>query len=400
MNNTRFAAWRWLALCGILLCISGSAASQPFPLTSYDIYGMDVNTGRIFQITHVPDMGEFNPSWSNDGKFIVHDVVFSGGQNLAITNVGTGETVPLAGGEGANDGRWSPNGQWIAFDDFNNIYILPPGGGTRRLVVSDAATPRWSPNSKRIVFVRPSDGSMRTIDISGTDERLTLSAGPFGGPINTPAWSSNGQWIAFMTFGFIVKVPVDNLGQALGDFQIVADFSFFNYSPAWSNNSKTIVFGRNNALWTIPASGSEVVTQLTTPTAPFAGDYDPAYSNNGQLIAFARATLPFEGSSAAQGPGPQVVQQDPVPTEFGLGQNFPNPFNPTATIRYALPTDANVSLEVYNALGQRVAQLVDQPMAAGYHDVVFNASQLASGIYIYKIQAGSFVQSRKMILLK
>ena len=97
-----------------------------------------------------------------------------------------------------------------------------------------------------------------------------------------------------------------------------------------------------------------------------------------------------------------------VPDEFALGQNYPNPFNPATSITYAIPADANVSLAVYNLLGEKVAQLVDGWMAAGYHGVVFDASQLSSGVYIYRIQAGdpsagsgqSFVDIKKLILLK
>jgi len=90
-----------------------------------------------------------------------------------------------------------------------------------------------------------------------------------------------------------------------------------------------------------------------------------------------------------------------VPDEFAMGQNYPNPFNPTTSITYSLPADANVSLAVYNMLGEKVVQLVNGWMAAGYHGVVFDASQLSSGVYIYRIQAGqSFVDIKKLILLK
>jgi len=390
MDQNRFGGWRWLALGGALVCFSSIAASQDFPLRSYDIYGMDVKTGQIFQITHVPDKGEFNPYWSPDGKFIVHDVVSVDVQNLAVTNVKTGQTVPLFGGEGGNDAAWSPNGQWIAFDDFSGIYLVPAGGGQPRLVVSDALSPRWSPNSKHIVFSRPSDGSIRTVEVSGTNERLVASP-LYGDLMHNPTWSPNGQWIAFMYYGYILKLSVDKLGQAQGDFQIVVNNDNYNYSPDWSNNSKTIVFGRNNALWSVPASGGDA-TQLTMPTALYAGDYDPAYSNNGQYIAFARATGPLAK--------PGVAQQALFPAEFGLAQNYPNPFNPTTTIRYALPADGYMNLTVYDMLGQKVAQLVNEPMSAGYHDVVFDASRLAAGTYVYKLQAGSLVQIKKMILVK
>ncbi|HTY60176.1 MAG TPA: T9SS type A sorting domain-containing protein [Bacteroidota bacterium] len=89
-----------------------------------------------------------------------------------------------------------------------------------------------------------------------------------------------------------------------------------------------------------------------------------------------------------------------VPALFSLGQNFPNPFNPETTIRYGLPEDSPVELAVYNLLGERVALLVDGVQDAGFHDVRFDASRLASGVYFYRLQARGFVQTRKLSLLK
>ncbi len=86
--------------------------------------------------------------------------------------------------------------------------------------------------------------------------------------------------------------------------------------------------------------------------------------------------------------------------KFELSQNYPNPFNPSTTINYNLPEAANVKLIIYNILGQEVKTLVNEFKEAGVHTVNFNASKLNSGLYIYKIEAGSFTQTRKMTLIK
>lgn len=83
-----------------------------------------------------------------------------------------------------------------------------------------------------------------------------------------------------------------------------------------------------------------------------------------------------------------------------LGQNSPNPFNPTTTIQYNLPEQAHVKLAVYNVAGREVARLVDQVKAAGNHQAVFNASHLATGYYVYRIQVGAYAETKKMILIK
>jgi hypothetical protein len=86
--------------------------------------------------------------------------------------------------------------------------------------------------------------------------------------------------------------------------------------------------------------------------------------------------------------------------EYALAQNFPNPFNPNTTIRYQIPQDGIITLKIYDILGSEVATLVNEEKIAGKYEVNFNASLLASGVYIYKIQAGSFINSKKMILIK
>jgi plastocyanin len=88
------------------------------------------------------------------------------------------------------------------------------------------------------------------------------------------------------------------------------------------------------------------------------------------------------------------------PAFFGLEQNSPNPFNPSTTIRFELPHASNVSLTVYNLLGQEVATLVNEEKSAGIFDVQFNATTLASGVYVYRMQAGSFVETKKLILIR
>ena len=90
-----------------------------------------------------------------------------------------------------------------------------------------------------------------------------------------------------------------------------------------------------------------------------------------------------------------------VPTEFNLDQNYPNPFNPSTNINFALPQASKVTLTVYDMLGRKVATLVNgEQLTAAKHSVRFNASALASGMYIYRIEAGSFVSTRKMMLIK
>ncbi len=89
-----------------------------------------------------------------------------------------------------------------------------------------------------------------------------------------------------------------------------------------------------------------------------------------------------------------------LPQAFTLAQNYPNPFNPSTTIRYGLPRRSRVTLTIFNALGEQVAVLREGEQEAGYHDAAFDASDLASGVYLYRFQAGDFVQTKKLVVVR
>ena len=109
---------------------------------------------------------------------------------------------------------------------------------------------------------------------------------------------------------------------------------------------------------------------------------------------------PAEASAVSGEQDTSTLDDGDIPTEFALNQNYPNPFNPTTQIVFDMPENSNVRLDVYNLMGQLVATLVDENMNAGTHTVTFDASRLASGVYLYRLQAGSAVMTRKMTLIK
>ena len=90
----------------------------------------------------------------------------------------------------------------------------------------------------------------------------------------------------------------------------------------------------------------------------------------------------------------------PIPETFILENAYPNPFNPVTTLRFGLPIEAQVSLTIYNLQGRQVVSLIDGNMDAGYHSIVWNADNNASGMYFIKMVAGAYVKTQKLMLVK
>lgn len=135
------------------------------------------------------------------------------------------------------------------------------------------------------------------------------------------------------------------------------------------------------------------------PDVSFVGDkiYSVWQDNHELGVGFDIYANVFDWSELVSG---TEIQNPNVPTNFSLDQNYPNPFNPTTKIKFNLPKESKVNIDIFNALGQKVSTLVNSKRTAGEHSAEFNAAHLASGVYYYRIQAGNFNQVKKMVLLK
>lgn len=225
--------------------------------------------------------------------------------------------------------------------------------------------------------------------------------GSNGGPITDPNWS---------TWAFTL-MDAGNLGGAASPQTFVSNaeaagglaFRTQTVSPEWrfSRSLRLGQIGRGE-FWSVVPNQDQLYwgamyyfyvpagadSQTMKLSKMIVGDYA-----TGAIVAV--TSVPKTLSAA-------------VPKEFSLDQNYPNPFNPSTTIRYGLPAKSRVTLNVYNMIGQQVASLVDGPQEAGYHEVNFNAGNLPSGIYFYRLQAlpvqdaqrGNVIQTRKLLLVR
>ncbi len=165
---------------------------------------------------------------------------------------------------------------------------------------------------------------------------------------------------------------------------------------AMDSNQQVYAYGVTDAKGNYTISGLVPGTyNITTDKFEYSGsstntvnlDYTQNYS------ASASFTLTPESVTAVNDK-PEVIQN------YNLAQNYPNPFNPTTTIAFQIPSNSRVVLKIYNILGKEVATLVDGMKEAGKYNVTFNGSNLASGVYFYQLNAGNFVSTKKLILMK
>jgi hypothetical protein len=114
-------------------------------------------------------------------------------------------------------------------------------------------------------------------------------------------------------------------------------------------------------------------------------------------LAYRLKQIDFDGSYEYS----DVVSVDnPAPLDFALQQNFPNPFNPATKITFGIPLKSQVSLTIYNSMGEQIVQLINEEKPAGSYEVVFNATNLPSGVYFYQLKVGDFIEIKKMVLMK
>jgi hypothetical protein len=212
-----------------------------------------------------------------------------------------------------------------------------------RLVAQNIGGTRSGVDSAFVTVPPPSVAPAPPTNITGTGMKLNGSVNPNG--FNTTCYFEYG-----LTTGYGVTTQAQNLGAGLSAITVSATVTGLSAGTIYhhrlvAQNSGGAMFGADSM-------------SVTVPSAP-----------------------------------------PPAPKEFVLHQNYPNPFNPTTTIIYALPHTAFVSLTVFNTLGQPIATLVSGEQEAGSHQAIFDGSNLSSGTYFYRLQAGEDMAVRRIVLM-
>ena len=227
------------------------------------------------------------------------------------------------------------------------------------------------------------------LDGDGDNDVLSASAGD-----DSIAWYMNLDGLGTFSSPIIISANAENVSGVFsadldddGDNDVIAAATS-GMEVTWYENNGAGSFGPAQIIMGSPTGGAYSVY-----SADLDGDGDnDVLSAGSTLIAWYRNELYTSVS-----PG---EHHQPTPDKYALHQNYPNPFNPATTIQFNLPYESPVTMKIFNLMGQEVATLIDRNMTAGMHHVEFDASDLPSGIYFYRIKAGDFADMKKMVLLK
>lgn len=199
--------------------------------------------------------------------------------------------------------------------------------------------------------------------------------------VPSPAYFTNGE-NASMTFNYTSPMQVRIFPRPFSGNDLASGYAASG-SPLYASGS-----GSGNATFTI-TSGVSTVDKIRF-----------LMTNDAQTTELIEWFVPVQYHFGNQPLTDVRLSDAEVPAGFSLSQNYPNPFNPATTIRFALPDQATTSLRVYDIVGKEIATLVNENLQAGAYEIRFDASAFASGTYIYRLQAGDQVATRRMILVK
>ncbi|MEW5799566.1 MAG: T9SS type A sorting domain-containing protein [Bacteroidota bacterium] len=168
----------------------------------------------------------------------------------------------------------------------------------------------------------------------------------------------------------------------------------------WISNSSQAVLVRRDGRNTFSNALSDTIVGMNIVKVgdKFSSVTGIIHFSGGRYKVTPRTNDDYQGFTGTL--GVRISRGITVPDVYALDQNYPNPFNPTTSLRYSIPHASHVTLKVFNVIGQEVSTLVNEQQKSGVYTVAFDASKLASGMYLYRITAGNFVQTKKMILVK
>ncbi|MCP4633268.1 MAG: T9SS type A sorting domain-containing protein [candidate division Zixibacteria bacterium] len=345
------------------------------------IWAMDVDGGENSNLVQVTTRSgnpfDRSPCYQPGTDSIVFASMRNGGGLYKICEDGT-NLHRINDDPGADLPDYSPDGVWITYHALlvsnTEIFKYNESEGPSSIVQlttngGSDDSPDFSPDGLSIAFASNRDGNFEIYTMDAGGESIAIEQLTFTETIDrknrNPAFSPDGAYIGFSSSrsGQYELYYMDSRGENHGLVQLTIN-NQSNGGIAWSPTSMdSLVFNSNRHIQT----NHDIYLGYELPIINDVGDEDDF-----------------------------VLR----PRNYDLFQNYPNPFNPSTKIHFALPQSEHVILKVYNLMGQEVATLLDENIQAGSHDVDFDGRDLSSGVYFYILNAGDFIKSRKMTLVK
>ena len=342
-----------------------------------------------------------------------------------------------------NSGLWVGSGVWSMATNGSNIFAALLNGG---LFLSSNNGLNWNPASNGLA-----DGGSSTTALAVSGSNVYAGGVGIGVFLST---DNGANWTAinngFPTNTYVTSIAIIDTKIFVGTRMMAGTYVSTNNGASWNSVSSaplwinsfaikesTIIAG--SGLWGIAIStdygttwsnisiglnNTNVHSVVISSDIFFAGteggvfisqnkgaswkEVNSGLSNISVLSLASNGSYLFAGTNGSgvwRRPISEMItdikgEQDNLPTEFKLEQNYPNPFNPTTAIRYQLSAFSKVTLKVHDLLGREVATLVDEEKSPGNYEVKFDGTNLASGVYFCQLQAGGFVDTKKIMLLK
>ena len=395
----------------LFLYIDGKLATQP----SEDPFTIPVNTYEPLTIgrwmsTAYPYFfnGAVDEVRLSGGKFIPPGVVIHVQPALldfGNVKIGTTDTLLL----NVSNGGFRDSLRISSVKSGNLRFIVPGGpllvGPGKSITIPVSYAPLSKMRDTGLISIASNDSLVPQAGIRVLGKGFALGAEPIIDNVTVVPYTYyqlRVRWFRSMYDSAAVADPVTEYSvwrSVPGAAASVAGSRPGSYSPP----SSTLIDPSWEFIMTVPAMRFGEYSCVV----PAVIDYTRAYTQNVLMVAARTKNLMVFISL------PDTVQVDPpsvtgiggtgstlTVSEFVLSQNFPNPFNPSTTIRYGLPRAADVTLSVYNTLGQQVSRLVDAHQQSGYYEVRFDGTNLASGVYFYRLRAGDFTQTKRLMLLR
>ena len=426
-NGSTYSGWSDYAEFKIYDFAADLVPILSWPIGGNIVYSTDVNfawhvegpsLGITYDIDYALDAtggddvdGTPEQSGLSDNLLTISGIFTSG--NTYEWRVRVTDTDPTTAGD--------QNGTWSGIETFkvlssgsSNVPILnwPVGGATVWATSQDLS---WTivgstAGLSYVVYYDDNSGMSSPDSITGLSSTSTTLSGLTAGTtyywkVRSDVGAAVGQWSnteVFVVFsGVSPAVPL--VGSPSGVEVSTSSPTLSWFSPTHLDHAVTyeVEYSKESSM-----NNSTVVGDLSSPSYQASNLSSGTYywrsrtKNNDGSYSDYTETARFDVSGVTD-----AEKVSALPTEYSLDQNYPNPFNPSTTIRYNVPVSEYVSIKIYNMLGQEVRTLVNKETNAGSYQVVWNGkdnfgSQVSSGTYIYRIVSGSFIQTKKMILLK